>query len=84
MSDPIKYAPIIPRIDPTAAPIKVFSDERRIRNSKKMMAAAIIAAAAAEYSGCAGIGCRKYPAPIKNPAKTSLMRTTSNRITAAS
>jgi hypothetical protein len=48
MSEPIRYAPSIPRIEPTAAPIRVFREARLMRISKKMMATAMKAATAAE------------------------------------
>ena len=48
ISDPIRNAPMIPRIEPTAAPIRVFNEARRIRISKKMIAIAMIAATTAE------------------------------------
>jgi hypothetical protein len=48
MSDPIMKAPIIPKIEPTAAPINVFKEARRMRTSKKMIATAMKAATRAE------------------------------------
>src|SRR5215213_4417329 len=48
MSDPIRYAPTMPKIEPTAAPMSVFSEARRMRTSKKMMVTAMKAASAAE------------------------------------
>jgi len=41
-----------PSIEPTAAPIRVFREARRIRRSKKTMQMAMTKATAAEIHGC--------------------------------
>src|SRR5688500_20365588 len=68
---------MIPRIEPTAAPIRVFSDARRIRISKRMMEIAIRAPNPAEIQGSLATGLRIYPAATKSAVNISRIRTTS-------
>ena len=56
---------MIPRIEPTAAPISVFRVARRIRSSKMMMQMAINAPAPAEIHGSSPTGTSLYPATTK-------------------
>jgi hypothetical protein len=71
---------MIPKIDPTAAPINVFKVARRIRISKTMMQIAINAPAAAEIHGSSPTGTSLYPAATKIAVNISRIRTTSARI----
>ena len=68
---------MIPRIEPTAAPIRVFNDARRIRISKSMMQTAIRAPNPAEIQGSLATGLRIYPAATKIAVNISRIRTTS-------
>jgi len=68
---------MIPRIEPTAAPIRVFNDARRIRISKRMMQTAIRAPNPAEIHGSLATGLRIYPAATKVAVNISRIRTTS-------
>ena len=53
---------MMPRIEPTAAPMSVLRVARRIRSSKTMMQIAIRAPAPAESHGSSGTGASLYPA----------------------
>src|SRR5918996_731063 len=68
---------MIPRIEPTAAPISVLSVARRIRISKTMIQMAISAPAAAETQGSSPTGTSLYPAAIKIAVNISRIKTTS-------
>ena len=68
---------MIPSIEPTAAPMRVFSDARRIRISKRMMQTAMSAPNPAEIQESPATGLRMYPAATKIAVNISLIRTTS-------
>src|SRR5205814_3379349 len=77
MSEPIRYAPTIPMIEPTAAPIRVFRVARRILSSNRIMQTAIMAPTAAEIHGFPATGLSTYPADTRIPVKISRMIMTS-------
>src|SRR5262245_22582157 len=80
INSPIKKAPRIPRMEPTAAPISVFSVAWRMRSSNRMMQMATDAPSPAEVQGLFVIGCSHTAAPTRNPVKIILRRMTSGRI----
>src|SRR5215216_3059984 len=80
IKEPIKYAPMMPRIEPTAAPIRVLRVARRIRSSKTMIQMAIKAPAAAESHGSSRTGVSSYPAYTKIAVNISRIKTTSARM----
>src|ERR1700730_18743762 len=71
----------MPRIDPTAAPIRVFSVARRIRSSKRIMQMAMTAATPAEIHASPATGLRTYPATTNIAVNMSRIITTSACIT---
>jgi hypothetical protein len=83
IKNPIRKAPTIPIIEPTAAPMRVFKDARLILRSKMIMQTAMTAPAAAEIHALEIparsllIGSRTYPEAMRIPAKTKRIITTS-------
>jgi hypothetical protein len=64
-------------MEPTAAPISVFSEARLILLSKRIMQIAMIAPAAAEIHGSLLMGWRKYPEATRIPVNIKRIMTTS-------
>ena len=71
---------MIPRIDPAAAPMRVLSVARRIRNSKTIMQSAISPPRAADVIGRSFIGESLYPAMTRVAVNISRIKTTSARM----
>jgi hypothetical protein len=64
-------------MEPTAAPISVFSEARLILLSKRIMHTAMTAPTPAEIHGSLLIGWRKYPEATRIPVNIKRIITTS-------
>ena len=77
IKEPIRNAPTIPIMEPTAAPISVFSDARLILRSNRIMQTAMMAPTPAEIHGSPLTGLRTYPEATRIPVKINRIMTTS-------
>src|SRR6267378_6491393 len=64
-------------MEPTAAPIRVFSEALRILSSKRIMQIATTAPTAADIHGSPPTGFNTYPAAMRKAVKINLIITTS-------